>query len=195
MPLFPFDTSVPAANDDPSSDQPDMLTNNQSTSSIIGTDHITFNLNNGGQHKAITFNQDASYAPVGFPVSPPQLFTAISTGGIPELVYYSGTAAQSANQYTAGSSGSTFLFAGFIIKWGVATLGAGLSNTVTFASLGLANFPNNCYNVTANVHTSTVTPDTTTLTVQTRNFTPAQFQVDKSSSSKITTINFIAIGN
>lgn len=194
MPLYVFDNSVPATNDNPSDDQPDMLVNNQSTNDIIGTDHITFNMNNGGQHKAITFNQDASYAPVSFPVSPPQLFTSIGAGGIPQLVYYSGTAAQSSNQYTLAPNGSTFLMAGFIIKWGVATVPAGLTGPITFASLGLANFPNNCYNVTANVHTSSVTPSTKTLTVQTRNFTVSQFTIDLSATN-ITTINFLAIGN
>lgn len=51
MPFFIFSTNKPAANNDPSVDQPDMLQNNVSTNGIINVDHYTFNDNNGGLHK------------------------------------------------------------------------------------------------------------------------------------------------
>jgi hypothetical protein len=47
---FTFNTSIPAAANNPSVDQPDMLTNNQSTDSILAVDHISFNTANGGNH-------------------------------------------------------------------------------------------------------------------------------------------------
>jgi hypothetical protein len=53
---FTFDTTIPAAANNPSNDQPGMLQNNVSTNSLISVDHITFNTANGGQHKQITFN-------------------------------------------------------------------------------------------------------------------------------------------
>lgn len=53
---FTFNTAIPAANNNPSVDQPDMLINNQSTDGILNVDHISFNAMNGGQHKQITFN-------------------------------------------------------------------------------------------------------------------------------------------
>lgn len=53
---FTFNTAIPAANNNPSVDQPDMLVNNQSTDGIINVDHISFNAMNGGQHKQVTFN-------------------------------------------------------------------------------------------------------------------------------------------
>lgn len=53
---FTFSTAVPAPNNDPSVDQPDMLINNQSTDGILAVDHISFNTANGGQHKQVTFN-------------------------------------------------------------------------------------------------------------------------------------------
>jgi hypothetical protein len=141
--LIPFDPSVPATNDNPSSDQPDMLTNNMSTLNILGVDHVTFNLNNGGQHTAITFNQDASYVPVSFPVTPPKLFTAPDAGGLAQLIYYTGTAAQGANQYgIEGSTGSIMLLAGVIIKWGNSNV-IGTGPNLNF----LSTFPNNCFGV------------------------------------------------
>ncbi len=140
MTNFSFDDTIPATNNNPSDDQPGMLINNQSTLGIIGNDHVTFNLNNGGQHKAITFNQDASYVPVT-PVFPPQLFTN-TVSGLAQLFYYSGTSAQSSTQYVSAAAGSTFLFGGIIIKWGTFTQ-ATSPQVVNFTSA----FPNNCYGV------------------------------------------------
>lgn len=53
---FSFNNAIPATNNDPSADQPDMLTNNISTDQIIAVDHISFNTAGGGQHKQVTFN-------------------------------------------------------------------------------------------------------------------------------------------
>lgn len=53
---FTFNSAIPAAPNNPSVDQPDMLTNNISTDAILAVDHISFNTANGGQHKQVTFN-------------------------------------------------------------------------------------------------------------------------------------------
>lgn len=183
MPLYVFDDSVPATNDNPSSDQPDMLTNNQSTLSIIGTDHITFNLNNGGQHKAITFNQDASYVPVP-PVSPPQLFTN-TVVGLPQLFYYSGDAAHSSTQYVSATAGSALLLGGLIIKWGTGSANnPGL--TIGFVSA----FPNNCFVVVAN----SVDPALSS-GIAVTNLAAGSFKANRTSGSGNVGINYIAIGN
>jgi len=156
MTLFQFDATVPATNDNPSADQPDMLVNNQSTLGILGTDHITFNLNNGGQHKAITFNQDASYVPVAFPVNPPQLFTNTVDGagnalpgGVPELFYYSGSNVQSQNQYVSRPTGSVLLPGGIIMKWGQAN---NISDGAAFTFVPA--FPNNVFSLQVSGGTS-----------------------------------------
>jgi len=47
---FTFSTTIPAAANNPSVDQPVMLQNNVATNGIIGVDHITFNTANGGNH-------------------------------------------------------------------------------------------------------------------------------------------------
>jgi len=52
---FTFNTGIPAANNDPSVDQPDMLSNNVSTNGILAVDHVSFNTANGGTHKQTTF--------------------------------------------------------------------------------------------------------------------------------------------
>ena len=194
MPLYTFDASVPAANDNPSSDQPDMLVNNQSTTGILGEDHVTFNLNNGGQHKAVTWNQDASYVPVAFPVSPPKSFTNTVDGagnalpgGVPQQFYYSGSAVQSQNQYRSISSGSTILPGGIIMKWGSVP---GVNNNLTISFV--TPFPNNIFSLQ-------VSGGTTSSPQPTINFEQSTLSVN-SFVAKITgtqpiNVYYVAIGN
>lgn len=54
MTFFSFNDAIPATNNNPSVDQPDMLTNNISTQGILGIDHYSFNDNDGGWHKQVT---------------------------------------------------------------------------------------------------------------------------------------------
>lgn len=62
MTNFTFNTAIPAANNNPSVDQPDMLTNNINTDAILAIDHVSFNSSGtlpgggGGQHLKISFD-------------------------------------------------------------------------------------------------------------------------------------------
>jgi hypothetical protein len=192
---IPYSTSVPNAPNDPSFDQPDMKTNTQSINSIIGVDHVTFNTSGGGQHLQVTFNSNNVPTP---PVSPPILFTNIQDGagnnlpgGLPQIFFYSGDAAHSKNQYVSTTNGSTLLPGGMIMKWGTVNIALGFTQTITFP----VAFPNNCFTVVPSISVSTVAPSTATLTVQAGAFTTTGFTLTTSSTSKITTICYIAIGN
>lgn len=55
MANYTFTDTIPAASNYPGNDQPKMLVNNASTKSIIGVDHITFGLDNGGEHNQTTY--------------------------------------------------------------------------------------------------------------------------------------------
>ena len=52
---FTFYTDIPGANNNPSVDQPKMLTNNVTVESALNVDHITFNDADCGKHKQVTF--------------------------------------------------------------------------------------------------------------------------------------------
>lgn len=52
---FPYNTDIPAANNDPSDDQPLMRQNTNSINQLIAVDHITFGNATGGQHAKVTF--------------------------------------------------------------------------------------------------------------------------------------------
>lgn len=153
---YSYNTSVPAANNKPSNDQPDMLVNAQSIASLISEDHVGFNTDGSGWHNQVTFY--ANNTPV-VPTSPPVLFTN-NVAGIPQLFYYSGNATQSSSQYTAAANGSTFLFGGIILKWGQVTVTG--QQTVNFGAAGGGNpglnvgaFPNSCFTVIAQPKNST----------------------------------------
>jgi hypothetical protein len=50
---FTFNNAIPAAANNPSSDQPGMLTNNISNALIWAVDHFGFNSSNGGSHQCV----------------------------------------------------------------------------------------------------------------------------------------------
>lgn len=139
-----YNLNIPAASHSPSTDQPNMLTNNNNIATYVAVDHVPFNTSGSGQHEQVTFN--ANNVP-SIPTSPPVLFTNIQDGAgnnlpgsIPEIFYYSGSAAQGKNNYVSAQNGSTFLFGGIIAKWGLVT-GAANNTTVSFG----VPFPNNCF--------------------------------------------------
>lgn len=61
LPLWPFSTTVPAGPNNPSDDQPVMLQNNQSDSSIWATDHFGYNVNSGGYHQQTRMANRTTY--------------------------------------------------------------------------------------------------------------------------------------
>lgn len=134
---FTYNTGVPAAPNNPSNDQPQMLINTQAINAILGVDHVTFNNAAGGEHKQVTFEANNIPTP---PVTPPVLFTN-TVAGLAQLFFYSGDAAHSSSQYVTGSNGSVVLLGGLIMKWAVVSTGS-VQNLTT---LGVANFPNNAF--------------------------------------------------
>lgn len=62
MTNFTFNSSIPDTGNNPSNDQPDMLTNNISTNGLLAVDHVSFNSDGtlpqggGGQHLQINFD-------------------------------------------------------------------------------------------------------------------------------------------
>lgn len=78
MTVYTYNGNIPGANNDPSVDQPKMLSNYQAIggpmsassptdSGIIGVDHVGFNATDGGTHKKVTYS---SYPVVVAPSDP-----------------------------------------------------------------------------------------------------------------------------
>jgi hypothetical protein len=68
MSSFVFNNAIPAAPNNPSVDQPDMLTNNISTDAILAINHISFNAAKGGTHLLVNFTADPNF--ITPPVAP-----------------------------------------------------------------------------------------------------------------------------
>jgi hypothetical protein len=199
MSLFTFNTSIPAAQNNPSADQSPMLQNNLSTEMLIGVDHVTFNAMGGGEHTAITFNQPPDpYVPTPNAMNPPKLFTNNKDGqgtsfpnGFSQLFYYVGAVAQTQNQYISATNGSTMALGGIIIKWGV------VNNAPDNTLISFTNpFPQNCFSVQATVYQSSGNPITVTVspTPTVSGFTP-RIRLASSGAPVSNTISYIAIGN
>ena len=58
---FDYNINVPATNNNPSTDQPEMLINAQSDFGIWNVDHIGFNANNGGTHQFMNLVAQGGY--------------------------------------------------------------------------------------------------------------------------------------
>lgn len=55
-----YTTGIPAASHNPSTDQPNMKTNNDNIKTIIAVDHATFDTSNSGTHNHVTFTSAQS---------------------------------------------------------------------------------------------------------------------------------------
>lgn len=181
-----YNLGIPASNNNPSTDQPNMLTNNNNIATYVAIDHVGFNVSGSGQHNQVTFA--ANNVPVP-PVSPPVLFTN-TVAGLSQLFYYSGDAAHSSTQYVSSANGSTFVLGGIIMKWGSVT--AIDNTTISFP----VAFPNNCFNVQITVNTITVLPTLVTVsgTPIPGGFTPRVKDTNGATASAVP-IFYLAIGN
>ena len=186
-----YNVTVPNENNYPGDDQPIMLSNCLAIAQFVAIEHVPFNQTVSGYHNQVTFA--ANNVPSSFPITPPVLFTNFVGGGsLPQLFYYSGTAAQSANQYStlsmAATFVSTFLFGGVILKCESAAVGSG-PTIITYAS---GAFPNNTIQVIVSDAGLRSGNPNTRYTVG--SFSSASFTITPPTGSSGGTCAFIAIG-
>lgn len=111
MTFFNYNAGIPATNNDPSVDQPNMQTNTNSINGIFPVDHFGFNNNLGGWHNVIHMPRQLSPPPAVTSPSPGagSLYTMIPSGGTDAQLYYTSPGA-SVTQLTG--AGSTALITG-----------------------------------------------------------------------------------
>ena len=183
MASFTYDSSVPAANHNPSVDQPVMQTNAASIASIWAQDHYSFgsSLNVDGQHLQVTFPV-ALAAPT--PTGTIGIVETQTVNSKSELFYTNATAnVQITNTSLSASNGSGYLPGGLQIRSGSGTSSAaGVVNTFNTA------FPTTCLSVVVVEKNQTATPRSFSVnsTLNAANFTVY--------SNGSTNIYYIAIG-
>lgn len=186
-----YNPNVPATGHTAAQDYVDMQGNFAQIQTSYDTDHIPLNSgSNIGCHQKVTFGINSVPSS---PVSPPVMFTNVQDGhgtglpgGVPQLFFYSGTQANSQNQYKVGTSGSVVLPMGIIMKWGTINF-AGSSASVTFSDA----FPTNILAISVTSQTSI--PATNGI-LSYGNQTTAGFTAYQNFNSPLTA-TYIAIGN
>ena len=161
---LPYNLNIPFATNDPSVDQPDMLENTNSTSTLLQQDHLGFNnqfngiANSGGYHTNIhMIDQGAGFDPARI-TQVGQLYAKQATlNGFTDtaLFYRTGPnvgATNSVTQITApkntvtGTDGYTFLPGGMILQWGVVTPAPFPNNSLIAQNFNI-NYPTTAVNV------------------------------------------------
>ncbi len=192
-----YNRNIPGPNDILSNSQSQLQANFQqidsgTTGSGTGfsRNHVTLtDGTNGGLHNRVDFYQ---------PVADPSIsgFTGSlyvkTVGGLSQLFFANSSLVTQLTGITgAAGSGTVTIPGGIVLKWGTVSVPAGFTNTITFP----VAFPANCYAVVVSINTTTVSPSADTLTVQASNFTVNNFLLTKSSTSKILSICYVALGN
>jgi hypothetical protein len=129
---FSYNNAIPATNNNPSTDQPGMLTNAISIDSILAIDHVGFNATNGGTHNQSTYNN--LIAKPAILATQGAVYTK-SVGGTSQLFFENSAAVET--QLTGGpqslaATGYTTLPGGIKIKWGSVSVTANSTATLTY---------------------------------------------------------------
>ncbi len=129
-----YNLGIPAANDDPSVDQPNMLTNNDNIATYVAIDHVGFNTSGSGFHNKTTYVQQ-----VADPGSAAAQYVeyAKAVSGSSEL-FAQKDAVGAAIQLTRGvptiaTKGKSYLPGGLLIQWDNIAI-AGSSQAFTFVT-------------------------------------------------------------
>jgi hypothetical protein len=219
MTNYAYKKDIPAANHNPSVDQPDMKDNTNAIANLIGEDHYTFGVSNGGFHKQIRLPKLNTTADLSPRISNSgTLWTQVntSTGASTEtnLHYIPGTGA---NDYQltrciAGSfslfgtnsvyqpanpvlfkpsttGGWTFLPGGMLMQYGISTNANLATNNVVDFPVPFKTFVGSI--VITPVRTNT---DDKVVAIENGSISLTGFKFSLSSSSRPTSITWMAIG-
>lgn len=188
MTNFSYNDGVPATNNNPSVDQPDMLINTQSIKNLINVDHLSFGVNDGGTHKQVTLNLSGVKPPVTGTQT--ALYTkSVSGTGQLFFEYASGTELQITGLASSiASSGYITLPGGLILMWGSVNFAGTGNYPVTFTP----NFPTAVFSIVGLGQTNS--SPTNNAFVITASVTTAGFTI-KNSSNSLDKFNWMALGN
>lgn len=196
---FSYTTGIPAINDNPSTDQPIMLQNTNSISSIISVDHIGFNANGSGIHKQVTLQNSATPPGLGDGVG---VAYSNNASGTDQPYWQNGPLnPDDISQFfvfstktppVASTNGYTYLPGGLIIQWGRILNAVSQTFTpVTFVGLGTIAFPNNCFNVQTTINEGS-SANSIVLNVASLSSTGFAYY---NTSSNVRNFYWVAIGN
>lgn len=187
MPSIGYNLNIPAANNNPSQDQPKMQTNTNAINTLLSLDHFTFADGQAGRHKQVTLTNEAApglnggngvlYANAVSAQSQPFWQNSIGSFQIPII-----------NAQSIVANGYRNL-SGLIMQWGSTTaVSSSSGNTITFP----IPFPSAVFTVQATV----VTNDNSTIRFSILgNATLTGFSTTQTSTSHFIRLYWFAVGN
>lgn len=186
---FNYNKSIPAADNNPSVDQPNMQENTDSIDSIINVDHFTFGSGPDGEHKQVTLPLNLGTVPTVIgPLG--LLYTALDAASAAQLIFKNKTTTfQMTTSVTIGNDNNgknvyTIVTPwGFIFKFGNTSIGP-----TGLVSILLSDpFPVILLGVTA-------TPTDQAVTIRSRTFAPNGFDLAKTAAAGTTSTSWFAWG-
>lgn len=165
----PYTTNIPFSTNNPSDDQPIMMSNNNSIPLVLAIDHYAFNDNNGGYHKQVNLVNEAN------PGTPGTVGSVLFSKNN-EWWFQNASLGVNAIQMTSSANfpvatvpGRSFLPGGVIMQWGFGTTNGAGSLTQAYVSNFTVIFTaqvsaNSIGNVIANIN-----PALGSVTITTKN--------------------------
>jgi len=201
--FFTYNENIPAANNNPSVDQPNMQTNTNSIDSIIDVDHFSFETNFDGTHKQVQLRDTAGIngaIPAGLQGNGWETLYTSATAGVGELWFVRGAAGTGIQLTGPGTpsvvaNGYTFLPGGILLQWGTVTGIAGVTHVQSNTLFNIP-FPNACLvvNATPKPIAGGVTSQAT-ISINTLSTTQFNWVYNKDTGTSYTAFSWIAIGN
>lgn len=187
---FPdFYPAIPASNNSPTQDQPNMQQNNATTNQWVAVDHVGFNTSSAtsGMHKQVTIPTPLLSDP-GLTGTYGEFYTKEEGGSILPFFANSSTVYSLTGAGSASANGSVTLPAGVIFKWGTISVNSGTTTSVTFGTA----FPNNLWQVLV----SNTSSAAAIRNFWSSGFTTSSFTLNSTSTfSSGSTYSYLAIGN
>lgn len=185
MSFLAYNTGIPAAANNPSSDQPNMQTNTNSIGSWVSVDHYGFNNSLGGYHQQVHLtNQSAP----GIGTANGVFYANLANGQ--SWPYWQNTLGsfQLMGQNSIGANGYITIPGGIILQWGSTT-------AVTNSSSTSVSFPLTFTNIFS-LQATIVTSDNSTIRFSIlNNATTTGFTTTQTNSSHFTNLYWFAVGN
>ncbi len=204
--FFTYNNGIPAANNNPSVDQPNMQTNTDSIDSIINVDHYSFETNFDGTHKQVQLKNAAGIngaIPAGLQGVGFETLYSSATAGTGQLWYVQGANATGIQLTgpgtpTPSTNGYTFLPGGILMQWGRRIQAFASGSTTGTENFPIA-FPNACFVVTTTPFVTFASLPSSQASINVRtsslaNLTNFNWQF-YTGSNAYTGFDWIAIGN
>ncbi|MBS3903751.1 MAG: hypothetical protein KGZ39_00310 [Simkania sp.] len=134
---FTYTRDIPATNNNPSSDQPNMKENTNSIDDLIAVDHVSFGNATGGLHKQVHYVSNQAAPGVGSAVGVEFVNSVAGLlGTVSSLFFQNGTSTKQLTNLALTTSGTNYSITtpwGLILNFGF-NAGAATSNAITFST-------------------------------------------------------------